>query len=65
LKILQVVTSFPPSYAFGGPPRTAYEIAKALAEKKHEVTVYTSDARDPGSRLSTNTAQDLEGVRVY
>ena len=30
----------------------AYQIARELVKRKHEVVVYTSDAKDLGSRLS-------------
>ncbi|MCD6099028.1 MAG: glycosyltransferase [Candidatus Marinimicrobia bacterium] len=51
MKILQVISSFPPAYAYGGPVRVAYEISKKLVEKGHEVTVYTTDVSDAHSRL--------------
>jgi len=51
MKILHVVTSFPPAHAFGGPPHAAYLLARELARRGHEITIYTTDAKDPCARL--------------
>jgi len=61
MRILQVVSYFPPAYAFGGPVKTAYQISKELIKRGHEVVVYTTDAKDFDSRLemdSNNTVED-------
>lgn len=65
MKILQVVPYFPPAYAFGGPGIVAYEISKELAKRGHEVTVYTTDAKDLTSRLNIDSPRFLDGVQVY
>jgi len=66
LKILQVIPYFPPAYAFGGPVQGAYQISRQLAKMGHEVVVYTSDAKDFTSRLtSINTFEELDGFKVY
>ena len=65
MKILQVVPYFPPAYAFGGPVEVAYQTAKELVKRKHEVVVYTSDAKDFGSRLSINPDNVIDGIRVH
>lgn len=64
MKILQVVSFFPPAYAFGGPVQVAYQIAKEQA-KKHEVVVYTSDAKDFGSRLNVEPVKIVDRIRVH
>ena len=51
MKILHVVTSFPPAHAFGGAPHAAYLLARELARRGHEITIYTTDAKDPCARL--------------
>ena len=62
MKILQVVTAFPPSTAFGGAPLVAYEISKRLSEKKHVITVFTSNAFDEKKRVDPekNKFQNLD-----
>lgn len=65
MKILQVVSYFPPAYDFGGPAKVAYQIAKELVKKKHNVVVYTSDAKDLGSRLSVDHFKVVDGIKVH
>ncbi len=64
MKILQVVPYFPPAYAFGGPAKVAYQISRELSRRGHKVVVYTSDARDSGSRLAVEPNSIIDGVRV-
>jgi glycosyltransferase involved in cell wall biosynthesis len=64
MKILQVVPYFPPSYAFGGPAKVVYEVAKELAKRKHDVVVYTSDANDIFSRLDVNPVCTVDGIKI-
>lgn len=52
MKILQVISSFPPAHAYGGPAKVAYDISKELVKRGHEVTVYTTDACDAQSRVA-------------
>lgn len=65
MRILQVVSCFPPAYAFGGPVKVAYQIAGELVKRKHEVVVYTSDAKDLWSRLSIDPVEVVDGIRVH
>jgi len=65
MKILQVVPFFPPAEAFGGPVKVAYQTAKELVKRKHEVVVYTSDAKDFGSRLRIDSDNVIDGIRVH
>jgi glycosyltransferase involved in cell wall biosynthesis len=65
MKILQVVPFFPPAYAFGGPVKMAYQIARELVRRNHEVTVYTSDAKDLASRMDVSPTSLVDGIRVY
>jgi glycosyltransferase involved in cell wall biosynthesis len=64
MKILFAIQYYAPAWAYGGPPRLAYDLAKGLARNGHEVTVCTTDALDRGSRLPTGEA-DHEGIRVF
>jgi len=65
MKILQVVPYFHPAYAFGGPVNVVYQISKKLAKKGHEVVIYTSDAKDFGSRLNIEFSDEIGGMRDY
>ena len=65
MKILQVIPYFPPAYAFGGPPRVAFQISKELFKRGQEVVVYTSDARGPDSRLTVEPVKIVDGIKVY
>jgi glycosyltransferase involved in cell wall biosynthesis len=65
MKILQVTPYFPPAYAFGGPVKVAYQISRELIKRGHEVVVYTTNAKDFGSRLETDSSNIIEGMRVH
>jgi len=65
MKILQVTPYFPPAYAFGGPVKAAYQISRELIKRGHEVVVYTTNAKDFGSRLETDSSNIIEGMRVH
>lgn len=65
MKILQVISSFPPAYAYGGALKVAYGISKELVKNKHDVTVYTTDVYDSNSRLHYKTNPEImEGITV-
>lgn len=66
MKILQVISSFPPAYSYGGAAKVAYELSKELVKNGHKVTVYTTDAYDENSRLKYNkNPVFLDGIEVY
>lgn len=66
MKILQVISSFPPAHAYGGAPKVAYELSKELVKRGHEVTVYTTDAKDANSRLEiTDNPVWMDGIEIY
>lgn len=66
MKILQVISSFPPSYSYGGALKVAYGISKELAKKNHNVTVYTTDVYDSNSRLQYKTNPEImDRIKVY
>lgn len=66
MKILQVISSFPPAFAYGGPARVAYDISKELVKRGHEVTVYTTDVLDKTSRHKFESNPTwLDGIEVY
>ncbi|MCC6004733.1 MAG: glycosyltransferase [Thermofilum sp.] len=68
MRILHVIPYFPPASAFGGPPKATYLVARELAERGHEVTVYTTDAKDLHTRIWDGKApwieKEVDGVKV-
>jgi glycosyltransferase involved in cell wall biosynthesis len=68
VRILHVIPYFPPASAFGGPPRVTYLVARELAKRGHEVTVYTTDAKDLRTRIWDGKApwveREVDGVRA-
>jgi glycosyltransferase involved in cell wall biosynthesis len=68
MKILHVVTSFPPAYAFGGAPYAAFLLARELARRGHEITIYTTDAKDPRARLwyikESWTEKEIDSMKI-
>ena len=64
LRVLTVSPYFQPAWAYGGIPRLAYGLSRALQERGHEVTVVTTDAFDRASRLPAGR-HDVHGLDVY
>lgn len=64
MKILQVVSSFPPAYSYGGAVKVSYEVSKELTKRGHDVTVFTTDTLNSQSRINESTTQ-MEGIDVY
>lgn len=64
MKILQVSTAFKPSWERGGITKAVYEISKEL-NKKHEVTVYTTDQGTKRVECLKNNAVNVDGLAVY
>lgn len=66
MNILQLATSFPPAYAYGGPVESSYNISKNLVDRGHEVSVFTTDVNDAHSRLKGYEYPELmDGIRVH
>jgi len=65
MRILSVIPYFYPAQAFGGPVKVAFQVSRELVKRKHEVVVYTSDAKDLGSRLSIDPVKVIDGIRVH
>lgn len=65
MRILHVISSFPPAYTYGGPANIAYSMCKELVRLGHEVTVYTTDAYDKNRRIPSDLdLSNVEGVIV-
>lgn len=64
LRVLTVVPYFFPAWAYGGIPRLAYGLSRALQQRGHDVRVITTDALDAESRLPYGEA-NVEGLHVF
>ena len=66
MKILHVISSFPPAYSYGGALKIAYDYSQALSNLGNDVTVYTTDVKDLNSRFEIKeNPQWIEDVEVY
>jgi len=65
MKILQIVDFFKPSWEAGGTVRVCYELSRRLADKGHEITVYTTDGFKSRLKVKKNQPVDVEGMEVY
>lgn len=66
MKILQVTPVFPPAYAYGGPPRSVYNLSKALVDRGHDITVLTTDAKNANERVSNHENPDnIDGIETF
>lgn len=63
MRILEVTPYFAPAWAYGGPPRSVYELSRELVRRGHSVTVLTTDAHDATSRADL-AKEDIEGIQV-
>lgn len=64
LSVLHVVPYFQPAWAYGGIPRLAWGLCRALADRGHDVRVVTTDTLDRGARLPSGQV-DVDGVAVH
>lgn len=66
LRVLTVVPYFQPAWSYGGIPRLAYGLSRALVQRGHEVSVVTTDALDRNSRLpgGPTVVDGLDVVRL-
>jgi glycosyltransferase involved in cell wall biosynthesis len=64
LRVLHVVPYFQPAWAYGGIPRLAWGLCRALKERGHDVRVVTTDALDRSARLPAGPAV-LDGLPVH
>ena len=63
MRVLHVVPSFYPAWAYGGIPRCAYELCRALVRLGVDVTAWTTDAYDALRRLPEATAT-ADGITI-
>jgi len=66
MKILQVYPYFFPAWDYGGVTRVAYNLSIALADRKHTVLVYTTDALDKNQRYVPESNPVIHrGIEIY
>lgn len=65
MKILQISTSFKPSWETGGTVRAVYDISKALYNLGHEITVYTTDRGQKRLKVKKNCPVIVDNIIVY
>jgi glycosyltransferase involved in cell wall biosynthesis len=62
LKITFVIPYFYPAWQYGGQPRSAYELARALVKRGHHVKVLTTDSA--GQQRLLPGRRDVDGIEV-
>jgi glycosyltransferase involved in cell wall biosynthesis len=66
MRILQIVKYYYPSVSFGGPVQCVLNISKYMVRKGHEVTVYTTDAGELGTRARIpENFRQIDGVKIF
>lgn len=63
MRVLHVTPGFYPAWAYGGIPRCAYELTRALAHAGDAVTVWTTDVLDATRRVAVRRAT-VDGIDV-
>jgi glycosyltransferase involved in cell wall biosynthesis len=64
MRILIIAENFAPAWAFGGPPKVLFEIARELVKRQHSVTVFAANVLDAHSEIEKR-CDTLEGIKVY
>jgi glycosyltransferase involved in cell wall biosynthesis len=66
LRIVHVVPSYYPAIRYGGPIRSVHALCKALVERGHEVSVFTTNVDGPYDLdVPIGDPVDLDGVAVH
>lgn len=66
MRILHVIPYFYPAWAYGGPPRAVFEIARRQVKAGHQVTVLTTDAFEKNKTLpvGNHKVKGIEIIRI-
>lgn len=64
LRILYLVQFFIPAWRFGGVVQLAYDIAKGMVQRGHEVTVFSTDAFEAGRRIEVKK-NVIDGIEIF
>ena len=65
LRILHVVPYYEQAWAYGGIPRLATTMTRALARRGHDVVVCTTDACDAHARAASQAGRHGVEVRTF
>lgn len=66
MKLLHIVPTYYPAVRYGGPIRSVHALAKGLAQRGHEVHVYTTNVDGPhDSDVPLGAPVEREGVQVW
>ena len=66
MNILQVISSFPPAYSYGGPVKSSYDVSRELVQRGHNVTVFTTDTFYSKVRCSfKENPMWINGIKIY
>jgi glycosyltransferase involved in cell wall biosynthesis len=65
MKILQIIPMFSVIEPFGGSHIVIYQISKALVKRGHEVTIYTSDIKNPHTlKREKKNVEVIDGIKI-
>ncbi len=64
MRIALVIPYFYPAWEYGGPPRVAHEVARALVRMGHSVDVLTTDTAGSSRLTAGQTNQAVDGITV-
>lgn len=64
MRILLINSIFYPAIGWGGPITATYDLARKLVEKGHDVTVYTSNARDYNNNTEIENEKIISGIKI-
>ncbi|APR80068.1 Glycosyltransferase [Minicystis rosea] len=67
MKVAHVTPSYHPAYVYGGPPESAHQLSRHLAQGGCEVRVLTTNANGPKLTVDVDTTRAIEmepGLRV-
>lgn len=66
MKILHVVPTYLPAWRYGGPIRSIHSLCRALAERGHEIHIYTTNVDGPHDMPVANQKPvTIDGVHVW
>lgn len=66
LRILHVVPSYLPATRYGGPIYSVHGLCRALAERGHDIQVFTTNVDGPGvSDMPLGRPIDIDGVSIW
>lgn len=66
MRILHIISTFAPAFAFGGPPKVTMDLCRELVRRGHDVHVFTTNAYDQKYNFKIRTENTaIDGIKVY